>query len=157
MSARSGIEGQTRLSSASHTNLQESAMTALKAAAVYFAGVFSIGFVLGTIRVLALVPALGPLAATLLELPLMLAASWFVAKWAIARFTVPPNLLPRLQMGGAAFFLLMSGETLLGLAFGRSLASQFSDLLQPAGLAGLIGQILFALIPALLLRANQKS
>ena len=48
-------------------------------------------------------------------------------------------------------------ETLAGSAFGRSLASQLSELQQPAGIAGLIGQTLFALIPLLLLRANQKS
>ena len=122
-------------------------MPVVKAAAAYFAIVFAIGFVLGTIRVLLVIPQFGPLAATLIELPLMLIASWFVARWTIAKFAVPADASDRLLMGTMAFALLMIGETLLGLGFGRSLAAQWADLQTPAGLAGLAGQTGFALLP----------
>ena len=56
------------------------------AAAAYWAAVFALGFVLGTIRVLWLAPLIGLLPATALELPFMLAASWLVAGLVIARF-----------------------------------------------------------------------
>jgi len=46
-------------------------MRILKAALLYFAIVFGVGFVLGTIRTLWLVPRLGARAAELLEMPLM--------------------------------------------------------------------------------------
>ena len=44
----------------------------LKASALYFAGVFAAGFVLGAIRTLWAVPALGARAAELIEAPIML-------------------------------------------------------------------------------------
>jgi hypothetical protein len=47
-------------------------MRILKAALLYFAIVFGVGFVLGTIRTLWLVPRLGARAAELLEMPVML-------------------------------------------------------------------------------------
>ena len=62
----------------------------IKAATAYFAIVFGIGFVLGTARVLVIIPRIGELAAVLLEVPVMLATSWFAARWCIARFAVAP-------------------------------------------------------------------
>ena len=131
-------------------------MPILKAAAAYFAIVFAIGFVLGTIRVLFVIPQFGPLPATLMELPLMLIASWFAAGWAITKFGVPAAISDRLLMGAIAFILLMTGETLLGLGFGRSLAAQWADLKTPAGTAGLAGQVGFGLIPFLLLAFGRR-
>jgi hypothetical protein len=54
---------------------------ASKAGALYALIVFLIGFILGTIRVLLIVPRLGETAAVMLETPVMLAASWFVCRW----------------------------------------------------------------------------
>lgn len=42
----------------------------------YWAVVFALGFVLGTIRVTWVIPAVGLMPATLLELPIILGASW---------------------------------------------------------------------------------
>lgn len=48
---------------------------ATKAGALYAIIVFLIGFILGTIRVLLLVPHMGETTAVISELPIMLAAS----------------------------------------------------------------------------------
>jgi hypothetical protein len=108
-------------------------MSALKAGIAYVLTVFAVGFALGAIRVTFIAPATGPLAAVLLELPLMLTASWFAARWLTDAMHVPETLAARVMMGSIAFVLLMIIETLFGLAFGRSFASQLSDLQQPAG------------------------
>lgn len=49
-----------------------------KAAVAYALAVFAIGFVLGTIRLLLLVPRLGATIAVSVEMPLILALSWYV-------------------------------------------------------------------------------
>lgn len=118
------------------------------AALLYFAIVFTIAFGLGTLRVLVLVPALGELAATLIELPIVLTVSWWASAYVVARCSVSPAPMPRLTMGAIAFLLLMTAETLLGLfAFGRPLADQLSAYRGIAAQIGLAGQIAFAAIP----------
>src|SRR5690606_39056760 len=51
----------------------------LHAALAYWAAIFALGFVLGTVRTLWLAPAVGELAAVALELPVMLGASAWAA------------------------------------------------------------------------------
>ncbi len=53
-------------------------MRAVLAGVLYFGLVFALGFILGTLRVLVLEPRLGSTGAVLLELPVMLAASWLL-------------------------------------------------------------------------------
>lgn len=123
-------------------------LVALKAGALAFAIVFAAGFALGTIRVLWVVPRFGPLGAVLLELPVMLAVSWWAVRTAICRLEVPARPGVRAAMGSCAFVLLMGAETGLGVfAFGRSPAQQWQALLAPEGLAGLAAQVLFGLFP----------
>ncbi len=122
-------------------------MKNVKAGAAYFAIIFSLGFVLGTVRVLIIIPRIGEFAATLLELPVILIASWFVSGWLIDKFQISPNNSDRLLMGAVAFGLTMIAEPLLGFAFGRSLAEQGIAIMRPAGILGLAGQGIFALIP----------
>ncbi len=122
-------------------------MNNVKAGSAYFAIIFALGFVLGSARVLVIAPRIGEFAATMLELPVILAASWIVAGWLIKQLQIAPDTKSRLLMGGVAFGLVMIAEPLLGLSFGRSLAEQGSALLRPAGLAGLAGQALFGLMP----------
>ena len=52
----------------------------LLAGAAYFAVVFATGFALGVVRVLVTAPRLGETGAVLLEVPIILAASWFAAR-----------------------------------------------------------------------------
>ena len=130
-------------------------MNDAKAGAAYFAIIFSLGFLLGTLRVLFIIPRIGELAATMLELPVILTASWFVSGWLIKRLRVAPDTASRLWMGAAAFGLTMIAEPLLGLSFGQSLADQWTALSRPAGLVGLAGQALFGLVPWLRLATRR--
>jgi len=55
----------------------------IEAGALYAIIVFVIGFILGTMRLLLLVPRLGATTAVIFESPVMLAASWFVCRWCV--------------------------------------------------------------------------
>lgn len=123
---------------------------ALGAGVTYFALVFAAGFLLGSVRVLALEPALGGTAAVVLELPVMLAISWLACGWTLRRWRVLPGLAHRLVMGLSAFGLLMAAETATGmLLMGRSAAEQWAALMSPSGRLGLAAQIAFAVFPLL--------
>ena len=132
---------------------------ALRAGAAYFAIVFVLGFVLGTVRVFWLVPAIGALPAVAIELPIMLAASWLVCARLLRRFAVPHAIAARLVMGCSAFVLLMLAEFALAtVAFGQSPAAFIAEFREPHALLGFLGQIGFALMPWLQRgRANHRA
>lgn len=124
-----------------------------KAGVAYFAGMFALGFLLGTARVLLLAPVLGDWGAIVAELPVMLAISWIYCGWLLRRFAVPRLLRPRLLMGAIAFALLMIAEALLGFGlFDRTLRQQLQEMTSGPGFAGLVGQLAFAAFPLLRLR-----
>jgi hypothetical protein len=121
---------------------------ALIAASAYFLGLFALGFLLGTIRVVFVAPRLGELAATIAEVPVMLIAAYFVCRWAIRRWQVPSAIAVRLAMVPYFLSLLFAFETVLGATlFGRSVAEQWTALGSPAGLVGISAQIIAALLP----------
>ena len=121
---------------------------ALKAGATYFAIVYLAGFVLGTVRVLLVVPRVGELTAVLLETPLILAVSWTGSRWCVDRFAVPQKASPRVVMGSSALVLLLLGELGVSLfAFGRPWADTLAAFRSPPGLIGLSAQGVFALLP----------
>ncbi|MFZ1866162.1 MAG: hypothetical protein WAU39_18210 [Polyangiales bacterium] len=120
----------------------------LRSAAAYFGIVFAAGFALGTLRTLFLAPRFGELWAVLLELPIMLAISWWACGKVVTRFRVPPRIAPRAAIGVIAFALLMLAEIVLSLGlFARSMSDYAADLTTPHGLVGLGGQVAFALMP----------
>ncbi len=120
----------------------------LKAGTLYFLILFACGFVLGTLRVLLLVPALGPLAAVALELPVMLGLSWFVAGRLTRGHPALAAARARLIMGGLALMLLLMAEFALAVfGFGRAPAAYLSDLASAHGALGLAGQLGFGLLP----------
>jgi hypothetical protein len=110
--------------------------------------VFAIGLVLGTIRVLVVIPRVGETNAVLLELPLMLALSWFACSWLVRRLAVPRNAAHRLVMGAVAFALLMLTELGVSvLGFGRTLAEHLAGYQAQGAQLGLAAQLAFALFP----------
>ena len=130
----------------------------LKGGIAYALMTFAAGFVLGSIRIFAVVPHLGETAAVALEMPIMLAISWLLAGQNVRWFRVPPRAIDRALMGAVAFMVLMVGETALAvIAFGRGLSEEFATFRSPAGALGLTAQIMFATFPLLwLARARRR-
>jgi hypothetical protein len=130
-------------------------VSAARAGLRYAALVFAAGFVLGTLRVLALEPAFGPVAAVAAEVPAMLALAWLACGAVLRRVPVASQVAPRLAMGAVAFAALIAAEVALGLALGRGPAEMLAGLARPEGAIGLAGQVAFALVPVLRLRRGQ--
>jgi type IV secretory pathway TrbD component len=85
-------------------------MQILKAGLMYFALVFSAGFVLGTVRTLWVVPRVGTRLAELMEAPVMLVATIVAARWVVLCLTIPSLPSARLGMGGIGLSLLLVAE-----------------------------------------------
>jgi uncharacterized membrane protein YhdT len=131
---------------------------AFKSACIYFTIVFAIGFALGTIRTLMIIPVTGELAAVALELPVMIAVSWMVCGWVLQRWPVPARWAERVAMGAIAFALLMLGE--LGISMllaGRTVAQHIALFRELPAQLGLLGQMPFVVFPVLRLALGHRA
>ena len=134
--------------------------SALSAGTAYWGLMFILGFVMGTVRTMfvADAPVGGRILGVLLELPIMLTASWFLCSFAIRRFHVPTTLGARALMGGLAFALLLLAELVVGaLLFGRSASEHFALYREASYAVGLAAQIGFALMPSVQLWRRRVS
>jgi hypothetical protein len=130
---------------------------AIRAGSAYFASVFALGFLLGTLRTLVVAPLTGELAAVALELPVMLAASWIACGWALRRYDVSAATPARIAMALIAFLLLMAAEVLISVLIGgRSLAGHFALYRTIPALLGLCGQVAFAAFALVRLRKRPE-
>jgi hypothetical protein len=125
----------------------------LKAGVLYFVLVFGAGFVLGTIRMLWVVPNFGTRTAELMETPVMLMVVILASRWTVRRLAVPFTPSRRLAVGLIALGLLLVAECtvvlwLQGLTIGAYLASRDPV----AGTVYLIMLGVFALMPLLVAR-----
>ena len=112
----------------------------------YFTTVFTFAFAMGAARVLIVAPRLGPTAAVLMEVPILVAASWIVARRLVRNRSL--TLSQRAAMGATAFTLtLLSEAALAALMRGESVADWAAAIATPLGLVGLAGQIVFAAMP----------
>jgi hypothetical protein len=129
------------------------AIRTVRAGALYFALVFGTGFVLGTVRVLWVLPRLGERTAELIEMPVMLAVSVLAARWVVRRLRLPPAASARLGVGLVALALLVAAEVglVLGLR-GVTLAEYLARRDVVAGTAYLMSLALFAVMPVLVAR-----
>jgi hypothetical protein len=128
-------------------------MQALKPGLVYFLLVFGAGFVLGTVRVLLIVPLIGDRAAELLEMPLMLLATVLAARWVTRRFPEPRTSAARLSIGGIALGLMLAGELAVGIGLrGMTPADVILNRDPVAGTAYYVSLLLFAAMPWLVSR-----
>ncbi len=122
----------------------------LKAGLAYVAVIFALGVAFGLLRVLVLVPEVGETAALLVELPVMVVASWFACRWCVERFDVDERIASRFVMGAVAFGLLMIGELAVSVvALGRSPAEHLAASERDSALPCLVAQLLFAAMPLL--------
>ena len=93
-------------------------MNVVKAALSYFGIVFGVGFLLGTIRVLAISPRIGSRAAELAEMPLMVGASILAALWTCRRFR-EHRAGATIAIGLLALTLLVVAELAVGVVVRR--------------------------------------
>lgn len=120
----------------------------LKAGTLYFAMVFGVGFLLGSIRLLWLVPRVGSRSAELIEAPIMFVVSLCAAHWAIRWLVLPPIFPYRLGMGMVALALMLAAAFSLVLWLrGMSLKQYFATRDPVSGTVYYIVLGMFAVIP----------
>jgi hypothetical protein len=128
-------------------------MKILKAGLLYFALVFGVGFVLGTIRVLWIVPRLGTRTAELMETPIMLVVTVLAARWVARRLSLPLTPATRLGVGFAALgFLLITEFTVVLWVRGLTIAGYLARRDPVAGTVYLVALGVFAVMPLLVAR-----
>lgn len=100
----------------------------LKPALLYFGIVFGVGFILGPIRVLLVVPSVGVRTAELLEAPIMLTAILIVGRW-IGRSWCrgfPP--FSKLVVGLITALLVLTADIVVGVGLREmTLVQVFTD------------------------------
>ena len=130
---------------------------ALLAGMVYFAGVFALGFLLGTLRVLVFSTLLDDTILVLVEMPIILCASWVFCSYLVTKIPVAAKIADRVLMGSAALVLLFAAETATSiLGFDRTLSDHLNHYAAPAGQIGLFGQLLFAVFPSVQLHLAER-
>lgn len=113
---------------------------------LYFLVVFTIAFATGVARVLLVAPRLGPMPAVMLEVPLLVVASWIVARHLLRTRSL--TLPERAAMGATAFALTMASEAALSAIMrGQSVTDWAATVATPPGLVGLAGQVAFGAMP----------
>ena len=133
------------------------ASPALKAGVFYFVIVFGAGFLLGTVRVLMVVPRVGVRAAELIELSVMLIVTIVSARLIVRRLSVNPYT-SRLAMGGIALALSLIAEFTLVLRMrGLTIEEYFASRDLVSGTAYYLMLALFAVMPLLVARRPDRS
>lgn len=135
-----------------------SLLSLTKAAVAYALAVFAIGFVLGTIRLLLLGPRLGATIAVSVEMPLILALSWYVCGAWMRFFVVGAEIRARMLVGIFSFVTLTVLELTLSITlFHRSIGEYLAGLRSPGGAIGLAGQVCFATFPLLHMLGRRRA
>lgn len=125
----------------------------LRAGLLYFALVFGVGFVLGTVRTLWVVPHVGTRLAELMEAPIMLVVTIVAARWIVLHLAIPSVPSARLGMGGVALGLLLAGEFALVLRVrGLSIREYLATRDRVSGTVYYVLLGLFTVMPLLVIR-----
>ena len=128
----------------------------LRAALVYFARVFGVGFLLGLIRVPFVVPRIGERYAELAEMPLMFVAIYFASRYVLRRFGEKTYLAGLIAVGVIALLLLVGAELLLAVVLaGRGIGEYISRRDPVSGSVYLVMLMVFAAMPWL--QARQQA
>jgi hypothetical protein len=126
-------------------------MGLVKAGTLYFALVFAMGWVLGPIRELLIVPRVGRTAGVLMEAPVMVGVTIIAARWTTRRCAVAPTLGARASMGLVALGLLVVAEAAGTLWLrGLSLSDYFAGLVSDSGGIALMLFLVFAAMPTII-------
>jgi hypothetical protein len=121
-------------------------IAAIRLGLFYYALVFTFAFATGAARVLVVAPRTGPTIAVLIEVPIIIAASWIVAHLLLRDHGL--SLWQRATMGATAFALTMASEAALSwLMRGERPTEWAGTLTTHLGVIGLAGQAIFGLMP----------
>lgn len=133
-------------------------MKRLQAAGLYFLLVFSAGFMLGTVRVLFIVPAIGERAAELLEMPLMLLVVAMAARFIAGKFAGSIHGTPQwLHVGAIAFACMLTADVGVGVALrGMTVWQALVERDPVSGTAYYLALAFLALAPSLFARTGQR-
>lgn len=119
-----------------------------RAALIYFALVFAVGFLLGPLRVLWLEPWFGKTIAVLLEAPLLILAMWFAAPAAARWARLGGGWSRHVVVGVLALALQQAADLAVGFGLrGMTLADQLTYFTTPAGAIYAVTLVVFALMP----------
>jgi hypothetical protein len=123
---------------------------AIWAGVVYAVAVFSFAFLTGALRTVAVSSTgIPPVLAVAIELPVLLLTSWVICGLLLERIHVSADLGLRLLMGAVALIVMLSAEfALSAIVIGRSLPQFIASYEHPEAMLGLIGQLVFAALPA---------
>lgn len=127
-------------------------MQIFEAALVYFALVFGLGFLLGSIRVPLLVPRMGARRAELLEMPFMLIGIVLAARFVVKKFILPHTTYAYLSVGILALSLVLIAEVLLVVVLQGDTVKQYFKNRDP--ISGSVYMLLltaFALMPLIIM------
>jgi hypothetical protein len=114
----------------------------------YGTAMFGVGFVLGTVRQLFILPHTGLTGALAIEVPIIVAISVLVAKWIIIRRGSRDTSFGYLVTGMAGLATLFAAEELLSrLLNGRSVFAVWADFSAAASVINICGLALFTLMP----------
>ncbi len=118
----------------------------IRLAAIYFCDCVCSGFVLGTLRVIFLVPTIGARYAELLEIPFMLCVVYFAARWIAFR---SESKRQALGTGFLALAILVGTEVLMAaILFGKLPMEALFNKDPISGTAYYVALLVFALMPA---------
>jgi hypothetical protein len=128
-------------------------MQVIEAGLVYFALVFGLGFLLGSIRVPFIVPRIGQRYAELIEMPFMLLGIVLAAQFIFSYFTMPNTMLTYICVGLIALILVIMAELLLVIVLQRSTIKQYLKNRDPiSGTAYIALLIIFAVMPLIIMQ-----
>ncbi len=104
------------------------ALRILKPALLYFGIVFGVGFILGPIRVLLVVPRVGTRTAELLEAPIMLTAILIVGRWIGRSWCWGFTPFSKLVVGLITALLVLTADIVVGVGLREmTLVQVFTD------------------------------
>ncbi len=113
----------------------------------YFGALFAVGFALGIVRVLYVVPLIGERAAELAEMPIMVAASVAVAWWLVRRWNL--DVTSAFGAGVLALGLLLGAELAVVLGVRGVTLQEYVAERDPVGGAAYLAALgMFMLAPA---------
>lgn len=130
----------------------------LKVSTLYFASVFAVGFVLGAIRTMWLVPEVGTRVAELIEAPIMLLVVTFAARTIVRRHVELSQGRHWLTVGLVALALLLAVEFTAVLRLrGLSLSEYFATRDPVSGTVYYVLLGVFAVMPLLMFSRRSRA